>query len=244
MTTKKKSGAAHHEWTVLRHGPLERLAENLLWTWGALPGMSLRRTMTVAKRSDGRLVIYNSIALDEAGMKELEALGEPGFLIVPNRMHRLDAPAFKNRYPGLTVLAPRGGRAAIAKVVDVDGAFEDYPADDTVRLEMLQGVADSEGAMLVRSSDGTTVVLNDVMFNMDHKKDLIGRVITTVLGSAPGPRVSRLAKLLLVKDKAALRGDFERFGAIEDLARVIVAHEKVASGDDAREALRKAATFL
>jgi hypothetical protein len=98
--------------------------------------------------------------------------------------------------------------------------------------------------MLVRSSDGTSVVLNDVMFNMDRKKDPLGFFFTTLLGSAPGPRVSRLARLVFVKDKAALRSEFERLAAIADLVRVIVAHEKVASGPDARAALLKAATYL
>jgi hypothetical protein len=65
-----------------------------------------------------------------------------------------------------------------------------------------------------------------------------------LIGSAPGPRVSRLAKLLWVKDKDALRDDFARFAQLPDLARVIVAHDKVASGPAARESLQKAMSFL
>lgn len=60
----------------------------------------------------------------------------------------------------------------------------------------------------------------------------------------PGPRVSRLSKLVFVADRSALRADFERFAAMPDLVRVFVAHEKVASGPDARAALLKAATYL
>ena len=82
------------------------------------------------------------------------------------------------------------------------------------------------------------------MFNMDRKKDLLGNVITTLLGSAPGPRVSRLAKLVFVKDKKALRADFERYANLPDLVRVIVAHEKVASGAEAKRALNAAARYL
>jgi hypothetical protein len=98
--------------------------------------------------------------------------------------------------------------------------------------------------MLVRSSDGMTVVLNDVVFNMDRKKDPLGWLITTVLGSAPGPRVSRLTQLLFVKDRKALRADLERLAATPQLVRLIVAHEKVASGAEAASALRQAATYL
>lgn len=231
-------------WTVLPHGPLERLADNLRWVQGTLPRMSLKRVMTIARLADGRLVIHNGIALGDIQMRQIEAWGTPAFLIVPNGMHRQDAAAYKERYPALTVLAPSGSRAKVEEKVAVDGTFEEFPADETVRLERLDGVADAEGVMLVRSPDGTTVVLTDAMFNMDRKTDVLGFLFTTIFGSAPGPRVSRLAKLLLVKDRAALRAQFERLAAIPDLVRVVVAHEKVASGPEARAALLEASTYL
>lgn len=232
------------EWRVLGHGPIKHLAENLWWVQGALPGMSLKRSMVIVRLSDGRLVIHNGIALEEASMRELERWGKPAFLIVPNGGHRLDAPAYKARYPQLKVFCPRGSRKRIEEVIAVDGTYEDFPSDPTVRFETLHGVADAEGAMIVRSQDGETVVLNDAMFNMDRKRDPLGFFFTTLLGSAPGPRVSRLAKLVYIKDKQALREDFGRFAELPSLARLIVAHEKVASGPAARDALRSAMSYL
>jgi hypothetical protein len=229
---------------VLPHGPLEQLSENLWRVEGSLPGMSLKRVMTVVRRSDGSLVIHSAIALADKERRELEALGPPSVLLVPNQGHRLDAPAYKKRYPSLRVFAPSGGRKAIAEVVPVDGNYEDFPSDDTVRLEMLHGVKEGEGAMFVRSQDGLTLVLNDCLFNMDRKKDPLGWFFTTVMGSAPGPRVSRLVKLLFVQDKKALRADFERFAQLPGLVRLIVSHEKVAHGAEAARSLRQAATYL
>jgi hypothetical protein len=133
----------HGAWVVLPHGKLEQLAENLWWTWGSVPRISLRRSMVVARRRDGRLVIHNAIALDDAGMKELEALGKVGDIIVPNASHRLDAPAFKRRFPKAQVFTPRGARKAAEKVVKVDGIDEDFPPDPDVRLEMLHRVGDA-----------------------------------------------------------------------------------------------------
>jgi hypothetical protein len=231
-------------WKVLNHGPLERLADNLWRVEGALPGMSLRRAMTVVRRSDGSLLLHSPIALDEARQRELEALGPIAVLVVPNAGHRLDAPAYKARYPGVATFCPRGGRSKIAEVVAVDGTYDDYADDGTLRFETLDGVAEAEGAMLVRSEDGATVVLNDVVMNMDKKKDVLGYLFTTVMGSAPGPRVSRLVRLLYVKDQPALRKHLERLAATPNLQRLIVAHEKVSSGADAASALRQAATYL
>lgn len=231
-------------WKVLSHGPLERLAENLWRVEGALPGMSLRRTMTVVRRPDGSLLLHSPIALDDARRQELEALGPVAAIVVPNAGHRLDAPAYKSRYPRAVVFCPRGGRGKIAEVVGVDGSYEDYADDGCVRFETLDGVGDAEGAMLVRSNDGVTLVLNDVVMNMDKKRDVLGYLFTTVMGSAPGPRVSRLVRLLYVKDQPALRRHLERLADTPNLQRLIVAHEKVASGPAAAAALRQAATYL
>jgi len=235
---------ASDEWKVLAHEPLLTLADNLLWARGAIPMMSLKRTMLVVRMSGGQLLIHNGIALGEAQMAEIERFGTPTYLIVPNGGHRLDAPAYKKRYPALRVFAPKGSRERVAQVVAVDGAYEDFPNDDVVRCETLHGVGESEGALIVNSLDGVSVVLNDCMFNMDRKRDPLGFLFTTLLGSAPGPRVSRLAKLAFIKDKPALRADFERYATLPNLTRVIVAHEKVASGPDARAALLQAASYL
>jgi hypothetical protein len=232
------------EWNVLPHGPIERLAENLWTVKGDIPHMSLKRVMAIAKRNDGKLVIHSAIALTEPEMKELESSGEPAFLIVPNGGHRLDAPRYKKRYPSMRVYAPSGSRKAVEEKVPVDGTYEDFPADDAVRFETLQGVKNQEGAMFVTSKDGVTLVLNDAVFNMDTKKDLLGWLFTTLLGSAPGPRVSRLGKLVFVKDKAAFRNDLLRLADTKDLVRLMVAHENVAHGAEAAAALRKAATYV
>lgn len=237
-------GKAFRKWKVLQHGPVERLAENLWRVSGSVPGMSLRRTMTVVRLLTGRLVLHNAIALQEDAMKQIESWGKLAYLVVPNGIHRLDAPPYKRRFPGLVVLAPKGSRNKVEEVMTVDATYEDFPADETVRFEPLHGINDVEGAMFVHSPDGVTIVLSDIVFNMDRKRDPLGFFFTTLLGSAPGPRISRLARFTMVKDRAALKEDLLRFAATPRLVRVIVAHEKVASGPDAAAALQAAARYL
>jgi len=232
-------------WSVLDHGPIERLTERLWWVQGALPSMALKRVMTVARLDGGGLAIHSAIALREPEQLELEAWGKPELLIVPSGIHRLDAPRYKQRYPDLRVLAPRGSRAKVAEVVPVDGSYEDFAGDGVLELRSLPGVGEREGVMLVRSDDGLSLVFNDVVMNMDTKRDVLGYLFTTLLGSAPGPRVSRLSKLVLVKDRAALKAELLRLAALPELARLIVAHEKVTTGRaQARAALEHAASYL
>ena len=238
MTTAKT------DWKVREHGPLEQLADNVWRVEGALPGMSLRRTMTVVRRGDGSLLLHSPIALDEARRRELEALGPIAVLVVPNAGHRLDAPAYKNRYPSVLIFCPRGARRKVSELVPVDGTYDDYADDGIVRFETLDGTGEQEGALIVRSTDGVSLVLNDVVMNMDTKKDVLGYLFTTAFGSAPGPRISRLVRLIFVKNQPALRQHLERLAGLPDLERLIVSHEKVSSGAAAAADLRQAATYL
>src|SRR5262245_46104947 len=107
-------------WTVCPHRPIEKVTENLWRVEAQMPGAPFHRSMMVARLTDGRLVIHNGIALDEAEMKELEAWGTPAFLIVPNKGHRMDARIFKERYPGLSVVAPPSAKTKVDEIVRVD----------------------------------------------------------------------------------------------------------------------------
>src|SRR5262252_5241275 len=92
-------------WTVCPHGPIEKVQPNMWRVEAPFPGAPFPRTMVLARLGDGRLVIHNAIALDDAEMTEVEAWGKPSFLIVPNGGHRMDAKIFKDRYPSLRVIA-------------------------------------------------------------------------------------------------------------------------------------------
>jgi hypothetical protein len=217
---------ANTTWNVLPHGPLEQLAENCWRVEGSLANMPLKRVMTIARRSDGALVIHNGIAVDEATTKAIEALGTPTMLVVPNAFHRLDAPAFKAKWPAMKVVAPRGGRKKVEEVVPVDYDYDDAPTDPAVRFEHLAGVAEAEGAMIVTSADGVTLVLNDYLFNMPHLPGLQGFVLKHVTQSSGGPKLSRVIRLFLIKDKKAVRAELERLGSIPGLKRVVVSHHE------------------
>src|SRR5690606_28531774 len=118
--------------------------------------------------------------------------------------HRLDARVFKERYPKAAVLCPSGSREKVEEVVAVDGAYEDFPADPGVRLETLDGVGAAEGVMIVESPGGrVTLVFNDAVFNRPHGTGFSGLVFRSLTQSTGGPRISRLVKLLVIKDRRA-----------------------------------------
>jgi hypothetical protein len=225
----------HTQWTVLAHGSIEEIADGVWRVEGTLPSAAMKRVMTVARRADGALVVHNAIALGEDAMKSLDALGRVGWLLVPNGYHRLDAATFAARYPEARVLCPRGARAKVEEVVAVHGDYGDFLADARVRLEHVDGTKDREGAMIVTSNDGATVVLNDLVFNMPHGSGMTGFILR-MLGSSGGPRVTRIARMLVVDDKSAVRAHLERLAATPNLARVVVSHHDMIA-DRAAETL-------
>jgi hypothetical protein len=225
--------ATPRPWTVLPHDPWERLTDNVWSVSGALPGMALRRRMTAVKLADGRVVIHGAACLEEPAMRELEAWGEPGVLIVPNPFHRLDAHAWKARYPGITVLCAKDADAAVRQVVAVDGHFDAFPADPKVSLTPLRGMNRRvpEAVLSAEAGDGrAALVFNDALFNHPHMPGFMGWVVKT-LGSTGGPRITSLISLVGVSDRKALAEHYRSLAATPGLAFAVPGHGAVIDGD-------------
>jgi hypothetical protein len=127
--------------------------------------------------------------------------------------------------------------------VPVDADYDGFPADPRVTIEMLDGVKAAEGVMKVRSDDGTTLVFNDLVFNMPHLTGVQGFVLKHLTQSSGGPRVSRIGRLFLVKEKAKVRANLERLADTPALKRIVVGHHQTIV-DRPGEALRDVAKSL
>ncbi len=229
-------------WIVLRHDPIVKHSDNLWSVEGDIPNMALRRRMTLAKMRDGRVVVHNAIACDEFTQKAIEAWGEPAVLLVPNGFHRLDAHPWKARYAKSAVYCPQGATKRVAQVLPVDGSYEDFKGDDTVRFETLDGSGAQEGVVRVTGPEGETVVFNDVLFNQPHLPGFGGWMMKHVTDSTGGPKVTRIARLFLVKERTALQAHLARL-ANGALARVVPGHGDVIERD-ASATLRAVANAL
>jgi hypothetical protein len=226
-------------WTTLPHDPIEKHGDNAWSVEGSMPNPSIRRRMTVARLGNGGLVIHNAIALDDASMKELEAFGEPAYLLVPNGFHRQDAFIFKQRYPKLRVLCPRAATKKVRDVVSVDGSYDELPPDPRVQLFHLRGVKEREGALFVQSDTGTTVTFCDVVMNLPERGGLMG----FALAPTGRPAVPRVSRWLTIADRAAFRAHLEELAATGDLRALLVGHGRNIT-DDPRGTLRGLAAEL
>jgi len=210
-------------WTVDRHDPIDRHEANLWSVVGDVPGMVLRRRMTLARMGDGRIVVHNAVCLDEFAMKAITDWGDVSTIVVPNGWHRLDAHAWHERFPKARVLCPEGALPRVRQVLEADGAYGDFRGDGTVSLETLDGVGGREGVMIVRSGDRVTLVFNDLLFNQPHLPGWQGWLLK-ILGSSGGPKVTRTARWFLLEDAPALQAHLLRLADTPGLVRLVPGH--------------------
>jgi len=225
-----------NEWTVLPHGELTLLDDNLLSVTGTMrmpPMGDVARRMTVVRLADGRLVVYSAIALDEAEMIELGRFGTPAYLIVPSDLHRMDVKIWKERFPTMVVVAPAGARAKVEKIVPVDATSMDF-GDPSVRFVTVPGTGEREAALIVKTNSGTTLVLNDLIFNMANRPGISGWVFKAVGLTGAEPHIAAPVRMRQVKDKDALRDQLELWSRLPSLKRVIVSHGDIIATDAAQ----------
>lgn len=219
------------EWHVAPHRPLAQLSKHVWRLEGDLERTPIKRVMTIARRKDGGLLVHSAIAADDPTMAQIAALGPVRAILVPNGFHRLDARVYHARFPDAEIVCPRGSREAVAEVVPVARTYDQVASDGVVELQTLDGTLEREGAMIVRDADGTTLVLNDLMFNMPHVGGVQGLVLRFVTGSSGPPKITRIAKMFLIADKRATRAHLEMLAKLPDLRRIIVSHHAVIDQD-------------
>ncbi len=210
-------------WTVQPYHPIAQLADNL-WTVDgdiSVPGGShFVRKMALMNLGDGRIVIHSAIPLSEPDMNAIERWGEPAFCIVPNRFHRLDAPAFLRRYPAMKVVCPAAARHHVEKIVAVGGDYSILPRELEWRTLATRS---GEAVFVSRDKERSSLIFCDALFNSAHFGGALGLMLR-LIGSTGGPRVTPLAKFALGVDREKLAVQYRELAAVQGLLRLIPGH--------------------
>jgi hypothetical protein len=204
----------------------------------------LPRNMIVYRLPDGALVLYSVVAMNEAGMKALEALGRPAILIVPNRGHLMDAAFYTKRYPELKVGAPpQAKKRAIERCGRVDGTPEELLAPLGIKVHPVSGVRHGELALELPIPGGKALVTNDVLGGRDPEaaKSFFLRLTGPPAGVRLG--VARIFRWMMVHNKVDLRG-WLHLMAENSAIKVITTSHAAPVASDCAEALRDAATTV
>jgi hypothetical protein len=231
---------APRPWIVTKHGPIEKLEDNLWVVEGDVPGTPFHRRMSIIKRSDGTLLFFNAIPLTEPELAEVQAWGKPAVLVVPHDQHMIDAHAFAEKL-GLAVYAPKVCEPKASARAKLAGTLDALPPDPTLRIEPVEGVKNGEPALIVTSSGGrTSLLVSDVLMN--SRKDTMG-FLPRLMGFAGPVKIVPVFRMMFLKDKTALKKQISAWADLPNLAHLVPCHGDVASKDLA-PALRQAAASL
>ncbi len=231
------------EHKVYPHGMPEQLSDGVWWVRGTL-GFPLHRNMIVIRLPTGELLLHSVVALDEAGMKALEALGTPTYAIVPHSAHMMDIGFYKARYPELKVLAPAVHRAAVAARVPIAGTVEEVLPQFGFKLHEVPATRVTEYFYEFPLRSGGRMVMGCDALGSANSADMskpMGGLLKFT--GAPGNKlgVSRIYRLAMAKDLSALKQFAARLAEIPDLRLLTVSHGDPVTHDPA-SALREAAT--
>jgi hypothetical protein len=233
-----------HTWKVHPHGHLQTVTPDILTVTGTInmPAGKLPRRMTVVRVAGRDLIIFSAMALADSEMRALEEFGRPAFMIVPNDHHRMDARSWKDRYPGIQVIAPAGARAKVEKVVPVDATHGNF-GDPSVILMAVPGTEEQEAALEVHRADGVTLVLNDLIGNIRNASGVSGWFLRMMGFAGDEPHIPFPVRRAVIRNRDLVRQQLLSWAELPSLRRILVSHGEVL-GEQPAAALRKLAESL
>jgi hypothetical protein len=178
----------------MHHGAIEEILPDVFFVSGSfkmptpLP-VTISRNMTVV-REGGRLVLVNTVRLDEEGLAKLDALGKVTDVIRIAGNHGSDDPFYADRY-GAKVWAVKGQRYTPGFDAKADAYFEPSELADASTALPLSGArlhvigSRPPEALLLLPHHGGIIVAGDCLQNWastDAYFNGIGRVMTHLLG--------------------------------------------------------------
>jgi hypothetical protein len=232
---------------ALAHGEIREVLPGIHVVTGTvgMPGplpVRFSRNMTILREGE-RLVLVNSVRLDEAGLAALDALGKVSDVIRLAANHGMDDPFYRDRYKA-KVWAVSGQRYSPGfSATNTEIYFEpDVAIDDSTvlplagaRLYTIQSKP-PEGLLVLERSGGT-IVSGDCLQNWaetDAYFSFLGKIMMNMMGFIRpyniGPAWLKQAK----PSKETLRGILDL-----EFANVLTAHGAVVVGG-ARDRYRPA----
>jgi hypothetical protein len=224
------------------HGQLESLAPNLWQVRGSM-SFPIRRNMTVYRLADGTLLLYSVVAMDEAGMKALEALGRPAVMVVPHSQHCMDAGFYRKRYPDLRVACPAEGKKRVEERCKVDGTPEEILTPLGIKVHPVTGVRMGEFALEVDIPGGKALITNDVLAGPTpgEKIPLLLKLTGPPSGHTLG--IARMFRVYMLRNKVEVRHWLHLMAENPALKLITTSHAPPVTAD-CGTVLRDAATTI
>jgi hypothetical protein len=112
-----------------------------------------------------------------------------------------------------------------------------------VQFVTVPGTRGRESALVVRTPNGTTLVLNDVVGNIRDAAGFGGWLLHIAGFAGKEAQVPAVAKLAVIDDTQALRTQLLQWAEIESLKRILVSHGSMID-ENPHQVLRELADTL
>lgn len=221
---------------ALPHGPIQELFPDVFVVTGSIrmgPGVSIPRNMIVVR--EGRaLTLLNSVRLDEAGERALEALGEVRHLVKLGFFHTRDDAYVRDRFQP-TYWAPAPKDAKTERLVE--GSPGPLARGEVF---VFARATKGEAALLLAQSEGGLLVTCDSVQNWADTRgcSLMGGLVCRAMGFLQPAKIGPIwLKQMTDGRLGEMRPDFDRLLA-RDFRHLIAGHGTLLR-DDAKAALAR-----
>ncbi len=201
---------------IFPHGLPEELAPGLWRVKGSL-AFPLPRNMLIYRLSDASLLLYSVVALNDEGMAALEKLGRPSVMVVPHKLHVMDAAFYKARYPELQIIGPT---EAAERKPELQLASPSAHTHAGVTFHSIPGGKCGELVMELLLPTGKALIFTDLVGQHEGKSSLVLKI----LGAPGGSGVARVVKWRQIADKAQVRTFLHKMADLPSLQLVIGCH--------------------
>lgn len=215
--------------TLYPHGPINFVDDGIFVVEGRWKRSAFERKMTVFRLSSGDIAVHSAIAMDEAGMAALEAIGPPSWILVPNSLHGSDASWYGERYPSARVLVPAAKRTTLfERVSRIDGSLDDdWPESLQGELAIVPLHGTRIGEIAFVHLPSRTLVLTDAVFNYRGKDlPLLARLFMRANRAYGRFGPSRIFTSFVIDDRDAFLGSIDALLEY-DFDRVIMSHGRI-----------------
>ncbi len=212
---------------IFPHGKPEEFAPGLWQVRGTLK-IPLVRKMVIHRLPSGGLLLHSVVAMDDEGLRALEALGRPEVMVIPHPMHTMDAPFYAKRYPDLKIIAPDDAVTRLGGRVKAHPSAEEELPQHDIRAHRVPGMKYTEIVLDVPSGGGRALLFTDLVGQGDVKGFAM-----RLLGPPRGAGIARIVRWRQIGDKAQVAGFLRKAGETPDLRAVMGAHSNPVTTDAA-----------
>lgn len=218
---QQKGGRVKPLALVRHHTDLWSTEYQLGWQAGLIP---ILVRMTVIRLGDRQLILHSPGPIFPELREELAALGQVGFIVVPQAHGRFADDAAQS-YPAAQLLAAPGAPWR-RKSLSFHASLADQPPAEwagQVESHLMLGFRPPEVVLFHRSS--RTLVLTDLCFNIHRSSSRVARLFFRANGMWQRFGPSRMFRQL-VSDRSAFRSSLERM-LRWDFERIVPGHRDV-----------------